>query len=101
MSELTRRGLLARAGLAAGAIAVGARPRLAEAAPDLRNWGSVRSQFPLESGRIHLTSFLLAAHPRPVADAIERPRRGLDANPVESLHGRRAASSGPPRPRWR
>ena len=86
MPDLTRRDLLARAGLAAGALALG-RPELAEAAPNLRDWGSVRSQFALERGRIHLTSFLLATHPRPVADAIDRHRRGLDANPVEYLHG--------------
>ena len=89
MSELTRRGLLARAGLAAGALAVG-RPELAEAsdaAPDLRDWGSVRSQFELQPGRIHLTSCLLATHPRPVRDAITAHRQRLDANPVEYLHG--------------
>ncbi|HET9437207.1 MAG TPA: aminotransferase class V-fold PLP-dependent enzyme [Gaiellaceae bacterium] len=87
MAELTRRGVLARAGLAAGALALGARPELAEAAPDLRDWGSVRSQFALERGRIHLTSFLLATHPRLVGDAIEAHRQRLDANPVEYLHG--------------
>jgi selenocysteine lyase/cysteine desulfurase len=85
--ELTRRGLLAQAGLAAGALALGRTPELAEAAPELRDWGSVRSQFALESGRVHLTSFLLATHPRPVADAIEAHRRRLDTNPVEYLHG--------------
>ena len=47
----------------------------------------MRSQFALESGRIHLTSFLLATHPRPVAAAIDAHRRRLDANPVEYLHG--------------
>jgi selenocysteine lyase/cysteine desulfurase len=87
MAELTRRHLLARAGLAAGALALGARPEVAEAAPDVRDWGSVRSQFALDRGRIHLASFLLATHPRPVADAIETHRRRLDANPVEYLHG--------------
>jgi selenocysteine lyase/cysteine desulfurase len=87
MAELSRRELLARAGLAAGALALGARPEPAEAAPELRDWGSVRSQFELDPGRIHLTSFLLATHPRMVRDAIEAHRRGLDANPVEYLHG--------------
>ncbi len=87
MAELTRRGVLARAGLAAGALVLGARPELAEAAPDLRDWGSVRSQFALERVRIHLTSFLLATHPRLVGDAIEAHRQRLDANPVEYLHG--------------
>jgi selenocysteine lyase/cysteine desulfurase len=86
VSELTRRGLLARAGLAAGALALG-KTELAEAAPDLRDWRSVRAQFALDSDRIHLASFLLAAHPRPVRNAIERHRRRLDANPVDYLHG--------------
>ena len=83
--ELTRRGLLARAGLATGAVALG-RIERAEAAPDLTDWGAVRAQFALSANRIHLTSFLLAAHPRPVRQAIERHRRGLDANPVDYLH---------------
>lgn len=86
MTELTRRGLFVRAGLAAGALAIG-RSELAEAAPDLRDWGSVRSQFALERGRIHLTSFLLATHPGVVRDAIAAHRERLDANPVEYLHG--------------
>ena len=89
MSELTRRDLLARAGLAAGAVALGtAEP--AEALPDLTDWRAVRAQFALSPGRIHLASFLLAAHPRPVRNAIERHRRGLDANPVDYLHGNEA-----------
>jgi selenocysteine lyase/cysteine desulfurase len=87
VAELSRRGLLARAGLAAGALALGRTPELAEAAPDLRDWGSVRSQFELDPGRIHLTSFLLATHPRPVRDAIAAHRQRLDANPVDYLHG--------------
>ena len=85
MSELTRRGLLARAGLATGAVALGKIERV-EAAPDLTDWGAVRAQFALTPNRIHLTSFLLAAHPRPVRQAIDRHRRGLDANPVDYLH---------------
>ena len=87
MAELSRRDLLARAGLTAGALALGARPESAEAAPDLRDWGSVRSQFALDRSRIHLTSFLLATHPRRVRDAIAAHRQRLDANPVEYLHG--------------
>jgi selenocysteine lyase/cysteine desulfurase len=87
MAELTRRALLGRAGLAAGAVALGA-PQLVEASPNLRDWGSVRAQFDLDGDGVHLTSFLLAAHPRPVRDAIARHRRALDANPVEYLHAR-------------
>jgi selenocysteine lyase/cysteine desulfurase len=87
MAELSRRDLVARAGLTAGALALGARPESAQAAPDLRDWGSVRSQFALDRTRIHLTSFLLATHPRLVRDAISAHRTRLDANPVEYLHG--------------
>ena len=83
--ELTRRALLARAGLATGALALGKAER-GEAKPDLTDWAAVRAQFALARNRIHLTSFLLAAHPRPVRDAIDRHRRGLDANPVDYLH---------------
>jgi selenocysteine lyase/cysteine desulfurase len=85
MAELTRRGLLARAGLATGALALGKVERT-EAAPDLTDWGAVRAQFTLARDRVQLTSFLLAAHPRPVRVAIDRHRRRLDANPVEYLH---------------
>jgi selenocysteine lyase/cysteine desulfurase len=87
VAELSRREVLARAGLAAGALALGARPEPAAAAPDLRDWGSVRSQFALDPGKIHLTSFLLATHPRAVRDAIAMHRQRLDANPVDYLHG--------------
>jgi selenocysteine lyase/cysteine desulfurase len=87
VAELSRREVLARAGLVAGALALGARPEPAEAAPDLRDWGTVRSQFALDRSRIHLTSFLLATHPRAVRDAIDGHRRRLDTNPVEYLHG--------------
>ena len=111
VAELSRRGGLARAGLAAGALALGARLDPAEAAPNLRDWGSVRSQFALDPGRIHLTSFLLATHPRAVRDAIAAHRQRLDANPVEYLHGPgdqlSAARARPPEdssaqrhPRW-
>ena len=85
MSELTRRGLLARAGLATGAVALGKIER-ADASPDLTDWASVRAQFALSQDRVQLTSFLLASHPRPVRQAIDRHRRGLDANPVDYLH---------------
>jgi selenocysteine lyase/cysteine desulfurase len=85
MADLTRRELVARAGLATGAVALGRVERV-EAAPDLTDWGAVRAQFALSPNRIHLTSFLLAAHPQPVREAIDRHRRRLDGNPVEYLH---------------
>jgi selenocysteine lyase/cysteine desulfurase len=93
VAELSRRELLARAGLVAGAIALG-KPELVEAAPDLRDWRSVRAQFALDPDRVHLASFLLASHPRPVRQAIERHRRGLDDNPVDYLHANEGRLTG-------
>ena len=78
---LTRRDLIARGGVAAGALALGGVvPEAAEAAFDPTDWASVREQFAVDPARIQLSSFLLASHPRPVRDAIERHRRGLDAD---------------------
>jgi selenocysteine lyase/cysteine desulfurase len=93
MAELTRRDLLARAGAAAGALALGAVDE-AESASDLRSWAGVRAQFALDRDRVHLSSFLLAAHPRPVRDAIGRHRRGLDRNTVEYLHANEGRLTG-------
>jgi selenocysteine lyase/cysteine desulfurase len=63
---------------AAGAFA----PRATAASADFdpRSWTSVRAQFALAEEEINLATFLLAPHPRPVGDAIERHRRGLDAD---------------------
>src|SRR5262245_18220093 len=93
MVDLTRRALLARAGLATGAVALGTGQR-AEAAPDLTDWRAVRAQFALAPGLVHLTSFLLASHPRSVRDAIDRHRRRLDANPVDYLHANEGRLTG-------
>ena len=93
MDPLSRRDLVAHVGVAAAAVALG-RPELAEAAPDLRRWTAVRAQFALDPNRIHLASFLLAAHPRPVRDAIERHRRGLDRNAVDVPARERGPADG-------
>jgi selenocysteine lyase/cysteine desulfurase len=82
--ELTRAQLLARAGTAAGAAALGAAPEARAAGLD--TWEDVRASFELETGFHNLAGFLLAPHPRPVRDAIERRRRRLDRNPSEYLH---------------
>ena len=92
MRELSRRGLLARGVAIAGAAALG-RAGSAESA-DLRDWTGVRAQFSLDPRWIHLASFLLAAHPRPVRAAIERHRLALDRNPVEYLHANEARLTG-------
>jgi selenocysteine lyase/cysteine desulfurase len=54
------------------------------------SWADVRAQFRLTHERIHMTGFLLASHPRPVADDIERHRRGLDEDPATYLHANEA-----------
>jgi selenocysteine lyase/cysteine desulfurase len=50
---------------------------------NLRNWTNVRRQFDhLSSDYIHLSSFFLVSHPRPVREAIEKYRRAMDENPL-------------------
>jgi isopenicillin-N epimerase len=78
---LVRTGLLLAPGVLRGDGAAAA-PQ-ATTAPD---WRTVRAQFRLQSGWIHLGGFLLASHPRTVREAIERYRRRLDANPVHTVH---------------
>ncbi|HLA63567.1 MAG TPA: aminotransferase class V-fold PLP-dependent enzyme [Rhodothermales bacterium] len=87
---MDRRAFFKQTGLTLGALpALAALPALSGAiAPavargfDPSNWRDVRDQFALTRERIHMASFLLASHPRPVAEAIERHRRGFDEDPV-------------------
>jgi isopenicillin-N epimerase len=48
-------------------------------------WQRVREAFQLSEGTIHMSAMLIASHPRPVREAIEQHRRGLDADPVTYL----------------
>jgi selenocysteine lyase/cysteine desulfurase len=48
---------------------------------DLQDWPVVRNQFDLSRDYIHLSSFFLASHPRPVRESIEEHRRAIDENP--------------------
>jgi selenocysteine lyase/cysteine desulfurase len=84
---LDRRDFLVRTGLLVGAgalAAVGCRSddeaRRAGAAAGLDTWEGVRQSFELDPRRVQLSSFLLAAHPRVVRDAIGTHRRGLDTD---------------------
>ena len=99
MEELDRRTLLRRAGLVAG---TGVLAGLAGCEPDrpqdrpsqaaaTSGWAGVRAQFELDPGKRHFAAFVLASHPRPVAEAIERHRRGLQADADGYLedHGQR------------
>jgi selenocysteine lyase/cysteine desulfurase len=100
MGDLSRRAFLSRSGAAAGGLALGgvAACQSGDEGADRRgggegaaggtafdpgDWASVRGQFPLTPDIRHFAAFVLAAHPRPVADAIERHRIGLD----EDTHG--------------
>lgn len=86
---MRRRDFIRQAGLF-----VGAAPALGALAPapavdrvttrafDPTNWADVRDQFALTKSRIHMASFLLASHPRPVAEAIERHRKAFDEDPA-------------------
>jgi len=87
--HLDRRSFLIKAGVtAAAAVSVsshtaGTRAG-ASAEPDI--WKYVRGQFDqLAPDRIHLSSFFLVSHPRPVREAIENHRRAIDDNPLEYL----------------
>jgi selenocysteine lyase/cysteine desulfurase len=107
MEELDRRTLLRRAWWLAGSGALaglagcdGDRPRgrapATRAAPTdpvaaSGGWAGVRARFELDPAKRHFAAFVLASHPRPVAEAIERHRRGLQADPDGYLedHGGR------------
>jgi len=98
----TRRQLLLRAGAVAAAGAFAPRATALPRDFDPRSWSSVRAQFALAEDEVNLATFLLASHPRPVADAIERHRRGLDSDakryldelePVAEQRAREAAAA--------
>jgi selenocysteine lyase/cysteine desulfurase len=88
---LSRRELLTRGGVAGASAVVAGGGYVA--ARELAGGGDRRSGdvaasearqdgplFALDRRYANLTTFLLASHPRPVRDAIERHRRALDAN---------------------
>jgi selenocysteine lyase/cysteine desulfurase len=101
MGDLSRRAFLSRSSAVAGSLALGGVAACqsgdegadrrgggegagaAATAFDPSDWASIRDQFPLTPDIRHFAAFVLAAHPRPVAAAIERHRRGLD----EDTHG--------------
>jgi isopenicillin-N epimerase len=90
LKMMDRRTLLVRTGMALAAAGFGDLEDVA-AAPEAKQavgWTDVRRQFRLAPGWVHMSGLLLASHPAPVRRAIERHRRGLDANPVHYLHER-------------
>jgi selenocysteine lyase/cysteine desulfurase len=84
MGGLTRKELLA--GAAAAGVVAGCGSSSDKAAYDSRDWASVKAQFALSKDVRHFDAFVLATHPKPVREAIERHRRGLDADPAGYVH---------------
>jgi selenocysteine lyase/cysteine desulfurase len=102
MPNLTRRAFIARTSVAAGGVAAVGLAAAActgsdgdaddssaaagsgdggngdGAAFDPSDWESVRAQFPATDSRAQFSAWVLATHPRPVAEAIEEHRDGLD-----------------------
>lgn len=90
---MERRGFLVRTGLLIGAAACA--PRTVDAtALGAGDWGWFRQQFNLAPDAVQLAGFFLASHPAPVREAIERHRRGLDANPIDYISTNRARLEG-------
>ncbi|MUP44671.1 aminotransferase class V-fold PLP-dependent enzyme [Gramella sp. BOM4] len=49
----------------------------------LNSWSDLRDMFDLETGKTHMALMLLASHPKPVKEEIERHRANFDKNPAE------------------
>jgi selenocysteine lyase/cysteine desulfurase len=89
---MNRRKFLVNAGVSMVAATVAGSIRASVSVPELNTtpenslWNTVRSQFDqLSTDHIHLSSFFLASHPRPVRDAIENHRRAIDNNPFNYI----------------
>ena len=82
---LVRTGLLLSTGILAGSSPEQRALADLTTPSELDNWETIRAQFNLTRDRIHMAGFLLASHPRPVREAIEIHRRGLDENPADYL----------------
>ena len=52
------------------------------------DWNWVRGQWALDWSLVDLAAMLFASNPRPVRNAIDRHRKGLDASPVTYLSSR-------------
>jgi isopenicillin-N epimerase len=63
-----------------------APPTHLAAATRFDDWASIRDQFNLSRDYVHLALLYLSSHPKPVRDAIERHRQGLDQDPVGYHH---------------
>jgi selenocysteine lyase/cysteine desulfurase len=85
--EHSRRGFLVGLAGAATAVVLPFRPSsLGQAATVASDgsvdWKAVRDEFDLDPRWIHMSSFFLVSHPRPVRESIELWRRKIDENPL-------------------
>lgn len=88
--NLDRRNFLVGAGAAVASAAISVSGKVvdlkAETTTKLSSWKAVRDQFDqLSREAIHLSSFFLVSHPRPVREAIEKHRKEIDADPLTYL----------------
>jgi isopenicillin-N epimerase len=83
---MNRRTCLVRTGLGLSAGVLGsclqAQALTNQPSSMLDDWEKVRNQFNLSKDLVHMSSFFMTSHPKPVRDAIEAHRRQLDENPV-------------------
>ena len=82
---MKRRSFLFRTGVAlgTGAMIPQVLGNIPSSPPNYDSWASIRSQFNLKPGINHMSQMLLASHPTPVREAIEKHRKAFDENPAE------------------
>lgn len=80
---VSRRSMLMLSAGASAATAAGVSVSAALAFQD--DWESFRDLFDLSGTKIDMSAMLIAAHPRPVREAIERHRQAMDSEPIEYL----------------
>ncbi|MFT5276417.1 MAG: selenocysteine lyase/cysteine desulfurase, partial [Granulosicoccus sp.] len=75
-------GLLAPSGM----LRATTQPNITDSFVKAGDWKALRKLFPLTDKYIQLSTFLLASHPKPVSDAIEKHRKAFDENPSDYWH---------------
>lgn len=82
--ELLKAGLIGTAALAMQTQASGSTAS-PSSSYSLDTWPEIRALFPLQTDVKHMAGFLLASHPKPVSEAIDKYRQQLDYNPAQFL----------------
>lgn len=87
---MKRRNFLLQSGAALGAASLtNPMHHVAAASTKLETWSDIRAHFLLDPGYIHMAQMLLASHPTPVRNAIDKYRKELDLNPAMSWEDNR------------